>query len=452
MVNHYFFVVMARNPVDFRFTLRADPDYDNLPVKGTVTVGEANQSQLSVRSGFSYHNTCCTYGWKGTYEAYQVALEKDKEYMIMMHKSGISGAGLGLFGGLSASVFQPGAQQGTYDDNLKASECQYSSSEDWVVLHFPSDSTVVDTFMLDAYFYSKFYKDVIDYEFSVEEVTDLVNLVEAAPLLRNADLPYAESGVFSDNKKVMPDVTYDFHSGPYAYYIEEYGAYDALARKVRIAVGDTLYVEFGGDEDAVIQIYEGTSMTLLRTIDDVPYSFPYESGYIVNEGTDSVEYAVVCSFNEVMIADAAWSLRLSKKEKDMEPVVVEPQLSADGITVYESSGVAAVQAELAQLIITAVDGDDNIVATIDNNPFLWDIDLTNDLAFYELNAQDLPLGYTFATATCQIGVIISRIPDIPSAMDEIETVTVPARKVMHNGQIYIITEFGTFDLFGRKVK
>ena len=47
---------------------------------------------------------------------------------------------------------------------------------------------------------------------------------------------------------------------------------------------------------------------------------------------------------------------------------------------------------------------------------------------------------------------VLRIPDIPSAFDEIETVTVPARKVMHNGQIYIVTEFGTFDLFGRKVK
>ena len=428
-------------------------DYDHLPVKGTITVNEANQSQLSVQRGITSHSTACIPYWNASCEAYRVALEKDKEYMIMMHKRNLPAAADGVYGGLSVSVFQPGAQQGSYNDNLKIAECRESSDADWVVLHFQNDSTVVDTFLLDAYFPSKHNEGILDYEFSVEEVISFSDLVAAAQELENDELPYAASGVFSDNNKVLWDDEHGFQAPSiFSSYIEQQGVYDARAYKVRVAAEDTLFVEFGGDLKASIRFYDANTLILLKTEDESRYNYPYENGFFENETTDSLDVLVVCSFDEVSLVDAAWELRISKCECDKEPVLVMAKASAESVAIYESDGVAAAQTELAKLTLTAVDEAGNVVATINNNPFVWAIDLANNTASYEFNGQDLPLGYYFDMGMEFISVDIVRIPDLPTDIEKIETVSVPAHKVLREGQIYIVTEFGIFDLFGRKVQ
>ena len=437
-------------------------DYDHLPVKGSITVNEANQSQLSVQSGITSHSTACIPYWSCSYEAYQVALEKDKEYMIMMHKRNLPAAD-GVYEGLSASVFQPGAQYGSYDDNLKISECREGSDADWLVLHFQSDSAVVDTFLLDAYFPSKHNEGILDYEFSVEEVIYFDELVADALKMQNDELPYTARGIFSNNKKVMPDAAKNFHPDPYATYIQEYGAYDALAYTVHIANEDTLFVEFGGDLEASIRFYDANTLTLLKTEDGSRYNYPYENGFFINETTDSLDVLVVCSFDEVSIADAAWELRISKCECDKEPILVMPQASATSITIRESDGVAAAQTELAKLVLTAVDTVLNVVvASLENNPFVWMIDLTQNKAIYEFNNSDLPLGYTFDGIDRFVEITIVRSPDIPTGIEDVddpyengnseESQSIRARKELHNGVLYIITSQGTYDAYGHRVK
>ena len=453
---HYYFAVMGYQSADFRFMLRrAIKDYDHLPVQGTIAVGEANQSQLSVQNGFTYHNTACNSDWYGPYEAYQVALEKDKEYMIMMHKRNLPAAYANEYTGMSVSVFQPGAQQGSYEGNLKSAECN-DYDADWVVLHFASDSTVVDTILLDAYFRSKYEEGILDYEFSVEEVIEFSDLVATAPVVADDALPYALNGVFSGNSKVLPDDPRGFHPVPLlsSSYIQEYGAYDAMAHTVRIAAGDTLFVQFGGDEDAVIQIYDANTLALLSTIDNEHYNFPYESDYIVNDGTDSVDYAVVCSFNKVIIADAAWSLRIAKSKNDTKLIPVTAKVNAESVTIYESDGAAAAQAELAKLIFTVVDDADNVIATLDNNPFCWEIDLTHNTASYELNNSDLPLGYKFEYGSETITVDLDRIPDLPTGFIEGANAEADAKalKVLRDGQILIIRDGKTYSIMGQRVK
>ena len=448
---HYFFVVLSyQQPVPFRFVIREEPDYNHLPVNGELTVGSRNQSQLSILDGFTMQENSCSGSWNGSYEAYQVPLEKDKEYLVMMHKLAVTHES--DYNGIGIRVFEPGLQQGSFDANVKYSECIIYTDNNWVILHMPSDSTVMDTIMFDSYYYSKYADGIIDYEFSVEEVIYLSDLVNAAPVVQDDELPLTEAGVFSDNAKVMPG-TNGFHPDPYNTYVEEHGAYDALARNVLLNPGDTLFVEFGGDLDATIQFYDKQTLTLLKTVDDNLFSYPYEQGFIANDGEDPVEYAVVCSFNTVQLADAAWSMRMTKKQTELANLLVTPKADRESISIHESDGVAAAQTELGKLTLMAVDGADNIVATLTNNPFLWDIDLTNDVASYEFNNQDLPAGFVFENPTMFVVVAIERIPDLPTGFintdfDENGT----AYKILRDGQVYIIRDGMVYTIMGQRVR
>ena len=442
---HYYFGVLSYDAdvYEYRIVFRATPDYDQLPVNGEITVNEQKQSVWSIEDGFQY----------GNYEAYQVALEKGKHYSFMLHVMEWAGNAEGKTEYLDISLMSPGAHGSDYHSHVMKDEDVYLFDTDgWVVLEYEADSTVVDTVMFIADNISKFLEDSIIYEFAVEEVTTFMDMVDIAPIVKNEDLPLTQTGIFAKNNKVLPDDAHEFHSNPQS-YVEEYGAYDALARVIRIGAEDTLFVEFGGDLDATIQFYDPSSSDLLKTIDDNLFSYPYEQGYFVNETSDSITVIVVCSFNEVILTDVAWSLRMSTSEKDLEPVVVTPKASEESITLYESDGVAEALEALSQIILTAVDGEDNIVATLTNNRFGWDVDVVGNTASYEFNDLDLPAGFVFANPQMWVEVTIIRIPDLPTGFintdfDENGT----AYKILRDGQVYIIRDGMVYTIMGQRVR
>ena len=442
---HYYLVVRSTNTgeYEYRIHFRTLPDYDHLPVKGEISLNRPNQSVWTLEDGFHY----------GNFEAYQVALEKDKVYRIMSHPTEMAGTARDFIDFTSISLFMPGAQKGNYYENLDNEEWGDLYSTDWwAVMGVTSNSTVMDTVMFTAYSTSKSLGDSITYEFSVEEVIGLSDLMYVAPEVEDDAMPHTETGIFADNNKVIPDYSRNFHSDTQS-YLEEYGAYDALARQVSLGSGDTLFVEFGGDIDASIHFYDMWADTLIKVINDLHDPFPYEKGYIVNETAYQLDVIVVCSFNQVILKDAAWSLRISKSEKDLEPVVVTPKANQESVTIHESDGIAEALDALSQLILSAIDGEENIVATLANNRFGWDVDLVVNTASYELNDMDLPAGFVFANPTMFIEVEIERIPDLPTGfIDGIANDPSSVLKILCDDQVYIIRDGVIYNIMGQRVK
>ena len=448
---HYYFVVQNYNnkPTVYRMTFRIDPDYNNLPIKDSIAVNGGYRSALSMEDGFTQHSTYCSSYYNGSYEAYKVHLEKDTLYHIMMY---VPKQDVPDYYNHSITVLNPNSSNRTYDVSALSNSCEDDEYDGWIVLTFTPGWTDDYVIMFDDYAYSKYLEDSVAYEFSVEQVMNFTDLAAYCPAVKNEDLPIRESGVFADNKKVLPNSMYDFHAYSSS-YIEYYGAYDALARAIRVDSGDTLFVEFGGDLDATIQIYDGNTLALLKTIDSIPYNYPYESGYIVNELTDSADYVVVCSFNKVVLADAAWSLRMSKSEKDLEPILVTPQADKQSIEIYESEGVAEALDALSQINFTAVDAANGVVCTLSNDRFAWQVDIEGGSARYEFNDMDLPAGYKFVEPVMYVVVEIERIPDPHTGFINTEFgETDKTIKFIQNGQVFIQREGMIFNILGQRVK
>ena len=449
---HYYLVAYCGNEKskNYRMTFRLSPAYNNVPIKGEIAVNVGYRSALSIKDGFTSHGTTCSSYHRGNYEAYKVHLEKDSIYRIMMY---VPKQDNWDYDGHSLTIFNPGSDTITYDQSMMGNACEADDSNDgWAVYPFMPDSTADYVIMFDDYVYSKYLEDSVVYEFSVEQVVEFTDLVTHCPAVQEANLPIRENGVFTDNKKVLPDWSYEFHNVNDT-YIDDYGAYDALARAIRIDSEDTLFVEFGGDADATIQIYDGNTLALLKTIDSIPYNFPYESGFIVNDLPHSKDYIVVCSFNEVVLTDAAWSLRMSKSEKDLEPILVTPQADKQSIEIYDTEGVAEALDALSQINLTAVDAANAVVCTLTNDRFAWQVDIEGGSARYEFNDMDLPTGYKFVEPVMYVVVEIERIPDPHTGFintefgEEGKTI-----KFIQNGQVFIQRDGMIFNILGQRVK
>ena len=448
---HYYFVVSDYESTPYRFILREEPDYDHVPVKGVLEVGKAYRSALSVKDGFVLHESNCDLYWAGSYEAYEAMLLGGKEYRVMMHKLSVVSENTPYDNvGIMGTVFS-GNQFGSYNDNKESNEC--TKVEDWVVLE-PSAMNDKKTFMFEATLESKNYEDSVVYEFSVEEVKSFENFMADVAQSEIEILPFEESDVFSSNVKVYDEHSLGFHNDPQS-DAEQYGAYDALARRVKIGGGETVFVEFGGVADAVIQFYDPTTLTLLETFDDTPYNYPYEKGYFTNEGTEEMEVVVVCSFNKVRIADAAWGLKMSTSEMDLDDAYATPKADQESITLYESDGIVEALDALSQINLMAVNEDESIICTITNNRFGWDVDLANNVASFEMNNQDLPIGYVFEDVIVFVEVVIERIPDPvdPTGFfDGIQESEIRIQKILRDGQVYIIRDGVVYNIMGQRVR
>ena len=446
---HYYFVVSDYEATPYRFILREEPDYNHVPVKGELEIGQAYRSALSVKDGFVFHPSGCDLFWNGPFEAYEAMLRGGEEYRVMMHKLSVVSENTTVDNvGIMGTVFR-GDQLGSYNDNNESNECM--QDEDWIVLE-PSAMNDKKTFMFEATLESKNYEDSVVYEFSVEEVKSFEDFMSDVTHREIEILPFEESDAFSSNVKVYDEDSHGFHNDPQS-YIEQYGAYDALARRVKIGAGETVFAEFGGNADAVIQFYDPNTLTLLGTFDETRYAYPYEKGYFTNEGTEEMEVVAVCSFNQVLIADAEWRLRMSTSEMDLDDAEATPKADQESITLYKSDGIAEAIDALSQINLTAMDKNENFICTIPNNRFGWDVDLTNNLARYEVNNQDLPMGYVFEEPIMFINVIIERIPDLPTGfIDGIANDPSSVLKILCADQVYIIRDGIIYNIMGQRVK
>ena len=444
---HYFAVIYNERNVDanYRMVLRANADANNLPIKAKVNVGERYQSWLSQKDKLMYNYGIGSSGYIGSIQAYKVHLDGGKTYKIF---SQVLPEGYNCYGEFQITLFDPAVTSGSFPDRT----LDYTTSwyDGWRVLTVTAPDTADYTLVFGAPVDRAALADSTIYEFEVAEVMEAIPFVVDLPIVTDN---YVATGNFVHNTKVLPSATYYFHPTPSS-DIEYYGAFDAAACLFKVAAGDTLFVEFGGDEDAMIHIYD-TDASLSADnpviIDETPYSYPYESGFVVNEHADSALYIVVGSFVNVSLKNGAYSLRIATSEKELAPVVVTPKANKSSISIYAEEGVAVAQAELGKLVLTAVNASGGQVAVLENNPYLWQVDLDAKMARYELNNSDLPLGFVFAEPTVYVNVAINILTDIEN-VEESAVKSEKARKVMRNGHILIITPNGTFDMFGRKVE
>ena len=452
---HYFVVVYNQDGTDaqYRVNLRVDQGRrpDNLTIKSTIQVGDYIRSEISAADPYSYEAGVLDYSY-GAIEAYKVALEKDKTYKVFMHRLPDESTNL-WYGGFQVTVLDPKVKTGDFWNHILVSK-DYLEDEDWEIVTFTADTTADYTIIFGAGVDKGSLEEYLTYEFKVSEVTDLLGLSDGAPVVRDN---YVVSGTFEKNVKVGPKPEYNFHADPQS-WTEEYGAFDAVVCVIKVAKGDTLFAEFGGDEDGMIHIFDtygSFSPTNPLIINEHPYSYPYEKGFIVNEfDVDTVDYVVFGSFVNVSVKNGQYTLRVATSSQALAPVVVTPKVDKTTITIHKSDGVAIAQTELGKLVLTAVPQNGGDVLNLTNNPFEWAIDLDANIARYTFNDADLPMGYVFAGTNPSVEVTIKRIPDGIEEVEEDATVesAVTARKVMINGHILIITPNGTFDMFGRKVE
>ena len=452
---HYFVTVVNKRGFDaqYRINLRLDRTYggnvDNIIPISTVQVGTTYRSEFTSADPYSYNygeGSCSN----GVIEPYKVALEQGKTYKVFAHRLLEESTNF-LYGCFQITVFNPKVKTG----NFWAHALDYMSyvEDEWAVVTFTADTTADYTIIFGSAPDMKDLDQYLAYEFAVEEVTDLENFSMTAPLVKDR---YEVSGTFTDNQKVVPMSYVKFHDNPQS-WIEENGAFDVVMCGVVVGPGDTVFAEFGGNADGMIHIFDGMAGTGPNNpiiINEHPYSFPYEKGYMVNQETDSALFVVWGSFVDVSLEDLAYTFRVATSSQALAPVVVTPRVNKSSITISKTDGVAAAQTELGKLVLTAVPQNGGDVLNLTNNPFAWAIDLDANIARYEFNDADLPLGYVFAGTNPSVEVTIKRGKVGIEEVEEEAAIesAVKARKVMINGHILIVTPNGTFDMFGRKVK
>ena len=445
---HYFVVVNNQYGLDaeYRMSLRAIANPNKLPINATLNVGEGYRSAISNNDKFIKDDGTGSYGDFGAIEAYKVHLEKDKTYKIMAH---ILPEAYNYYDQFQITIFDPSITYGSFADHMMdlSTDCY----DGWEVLTVTPTVTADYTVVFGSAVGHNALADSVVYEFEVAEVTTVLKFVTEQPIQRDN---FVASGNFIFNTKVLPNVTLKFHAAPES-YIEEFGAFDIAACQFKVGAGDTLFVEFGGDEDAMIHIFEPDAPLSADNpivINEVPYNYPYEHGFVVNEKADSALYLVIGTFYNVSLTNGAFSLRVATSEKEIAPVVVTPKADKNSISINKGDGVAVAQAELGKLVLTAVNEMGDPVTVLVNNPYLWQIDLDAKTARYEFNDSDLPMGFTFGPLTQYVEVTIEVLQ--PTEIEAIEGAVKnnTVLKVMREGRVLIITPNGTFDIFGRKVE
>ena len=261
-------------------------------------------------------------------------------------------------------------------------------------------------------------------------------------------MPIKQEGTFDGNREFVSDSYYHFLDKGTS-WIQQNGAYDVLPLAVTVPAGDSVYVEFGGDDDVAIYVYN-ISPTLY--FDEVPYAYPYERAAFKNTSSYTQKYAVLCVYNSPRVSAAPYYVRVAKSAADLASATVTAKLNQTYVTIPADGGIGDAQAALEQLSITAVNGAGEVVGYIVNRGDMWNVNLSEKKASYELNDSDLPLGYKFAKTPTFIQATI-RFKDV-----HIEEVVISesqdgaVRKVLRNGLIMIDTPYGTFDIMGRRVR
>lgn len=444
---HYYAVLMSAYGVDFdyRVDLKAKVPADNIKGKQTIELNKGYQSALSSLDPFRNNGEGVgSSGSYGSVEYYTVHLEASKRYHITVHKlMDISTDKVNSFG---TTVLDP-TKTGTFTNRtVMATSYVY---DDWQLIDFTPTATGDYTLVFGAVQWKQSAQDSLAYEFEVSEVEGVLSKWSEVTKVASDDMPYKNEGLLTGNPNYLPNSSDHFQENGTT-WIQQNGAYDALRLNVQVLAGDSLYVEFGGDDDVAIYVYPGTTTPMI--FDEVPYAYPYEKAAVKNNTSSDKAYAVICTYNSPRVSDAPYYVRVAKSANDLATATATAKLNQTYVTIPADGGIADAQAALEQLVISAVDGAGTAIGTIVNRGDMWNVNLNEKKASYELNDSDLPLGYKFAKSPTFLQATI-RFKDV-----HIDEVIISSeqdgavRKVLRNGLIMIDTPYGSFDIMGRRVR
>lgn len=432
---HYYIMAYSETyNIDYTLRLIKSVDYDNPPIKHTIDVGKRYESDMTIDDIYSEAHS-------GPYEAFKVALQKDKKYALWLHGLDVGTTTTMQQWGLA--LMHPGVKKGDYWGNSATYKTGY---QNWLGLKYTADTTAEYTLFIDAYNNNKYL--YAPYEFMVAEIKPFADLMNQDA--KAVQLPHSESGHTSGSAKYEWSGEFGFHT-PVSQITSDAGAYDAVAFSVKVPAGDTLFVEAGGSADATIHIFDITDQTTIHNytrVDDTRHSFPYEHAYRVNTADAERTFIVVLSFSGIMMEDISWSIQTGIGQQAVKHQTASAVADMNTVEIVEGSTEDEAKNVLGALKLSAVDKDNKKICDITNDIRWWRVDFSNNRALYEVNNSDLPFGYEFANGTEWIEVRF----DFVAALEQVSNPTFRPYKVMRNGVIYIVTQHGIYNIFGIRLE
>lgn len=365
-----------------RFTYVQHLMIEEAPVDGKLTIGDVQPVVLN-------HKSTLMEG--GATTAYTVHVEKDKTYRFYADIPE------------DAIYAVLGLRNPETNDIIQSARVHQESQT--IILGYSHSADDMDLTVLLASVGPLKANNDADYRIAYEEIMPIDSLIENAPTVV---LPLRQEAEFGSAKYKNMNGTYDWWYPIYD-YLSGYAIYSAEAYTVKVNPNDTLFAMLSTDDEAVLHfyhIYSPIGVGNPVVIDDVQ-GYPYiaERGYYHNE-SDSVEtIVVIASVDNYRPGKHQYNIVLSKSEQDISLQTATAKASANAIYL-EKIDMGTVRDALSHLTLTAEDAQGKTIATIDNIPFYWDIDLTDNTATYEVNQTDLPIGYAFANEVEYIRVEI----------------------------------------------
>jgi len=315
--------------------------------------------------------------------------------------------------------------------------------------HYSNDTLANYITYIDSTGFYPVYASVSYYSYNYEpSVSATLRVFEVVPVdsvFAQAELvtaPYETNGSIRDIKQTR-----------FSSYDDE--SYVVFSKKVMLYAGDTLYAEARASEDLSLIIGAEDGYGTYVGADDSPLAKDGEKvSFVIPSAFDSLCVQVLFYIDNPYCFDGWYEFRIAKHAADMEAVVVYPAVDKELVEVIGLDSKASdVREELAKLVLTAVDASGLKVADLDNDPSVWEINMSEGVATYELNNGDLPLGYEFTSFTELIQVSFVLTTGLDNIAAEDTTDAPRATKFFHNGQIYIRTAEGAiYTVTGLRVK
>ncbi len=429
----YYFLVYGGIGTQYKLSLKRNAaNYDSPKITGTIQVNKKYTANYT-----SADPTTICYDYVTKTKFYKVHLEKNKYYYVLAESDDNVYSEFALFHPDSATgSFYGNIYNGNYSTTWHSGEAAY-------VAPFYIDSTADYIFLANLYEEKNFEPRNLSFE--IDELVSFTDAVDNAPAVNT---PIIEHSTMEGKVKVAYDDSYKFFSS------SEEGvgiAYNAVVYNVIVKKNRDFTVRFGGNFDAKIFVYDSENMTSPLTADNFKDN-TQEALYVSSAYSAPHIYTVVCAFRGLMLDNPIYDLEiLQEGEEEAELVVVTPVADRRSLSCNENDTWREVKNRLSKIYLFAVDSKKNYLFPIANEEQNWEIDLDGQMAHYEVNNNDMHPGYKLANPVEWIDVALTFDNDIPFAIDEVEGGMAPI-KVIRDGKLYIITQYGTFDIMGRKVK
>ncbi len=433
----YYFLVGGYANTPWRFTLKKDvaKNYDNPKITATVQVGKRYTANFTASDLTTVVPGSGNYFMTKT-QFFKVHLEKDKYYALSAESPTVVYS--------KWYLLHPDSANGSFEGNMvPGMYSQWIKGAAQLALAITVDSTADYIVAVSTDEYKEFTPCAIAFE-----MDELVAFEETLDKAQAINTPLVEHSTFEGKIKTAYSDSYQFF--PYA----EEGwriMYNAVAYNVIIKKYGGFSVRFGGNHDARIFIYDSENPYNPTIVDNYSDNTPEYFSVPSSSYSTMHIYTIVCAFRGLMLENPFYDLEILQGDEEIELIEVTPVADRRSLSCNENDTWREVKNRLSQIYLFAVDSKKNYLFSIANEEQNWEIDLDGQMAHYEVNNSDMHPGYKLANPVEWIDVALTFDNDIPFAIDEVEDGMAPI-KVIRDGKLYIITQYGTFDIMGRKVK